>query len=69
MTTTKELVTAILAIQKAQDLIDDGYHNCEIFDLVNIKNRLFAQLPEKVQKSYMDWYSAKISKECGELPE
>ena len=69
MTTTKELVTAILAIQKAQDLIDDGYHNCEIFDLVNIKNRLFAQLPEETQKAYVNWYTDKVAKECGELPE
>lgn len=69
MTTTKELVTAILAIQKAQDLIDDGYHNCEIFDLVAVKNRLFAQLPEETQKAYMDWYTDKVAKECGELPE
>lgn len=69
MTTTKELVTAILAIQKAQDLIDDGYHNREIFDLVNIKNRLFAQLPEETQKAYTTWYDNKVAKECGELPE
>lgn len=69
MASTKELVTAILAIQKAQDLIDDGYHNREIFDLVSIKNRLFAQLPEKTQKAYMDWYADTVAKECGELPE
>lgn len=69
MTTTKELVTAILAIQKAQDLIDDGYHNREIFDLVAVKNRLFAQLPEETQKAYTDWYADKVARECGELPE
>ena len=69
MTTTKELVTAILAIQKAQDLIDDGYHNCELFDLASVKNRLFAQLPEETQKAYINWYADKVSRECGELPE
>ena len=69
MVTTKELVTAIMAIQKAQDLIDDGYHNREIFDLVDIKNRLFAELPEETQKAYTAWYTDKVAKECGELPE
>lgn len=69
MTTTKELVTAILAIQKAQDLIDDGYHNCELFDLARVKNRLFAQLPDETQKAYVNWYAGKVAKECGELPE
>lgn len=42
--TQREKVKAILAIQKAKDIIDDGYHNACLNDLTKVSNCLFGEL-------------------------
>ena len=55
----KEVAMALLAVRKAMDILDDGYHLEDIGQLVKVSNSLYAELNEANQKKF----SALIQKE------
>lgn len=55
----KEVAMALLAVRKAMDILDDGYHLEDIGQLVKVSNSLYAELNEANQKKF----SAFIQKE------
>ena len=59
MLNDKDRVYAIMAVQKAIDKIDDGFHNELIGSLVNVSNCLYDELPKSIQERLTDWYSKK----------
>lgn len=56
MMTNKDKVYAIIALDKAQDKLDDGYHNACIAEIVRVKNAIFAELPQNLKASLQEWY-------------
>lgn len=61
--TQKELGIALLAIRKAMDVIDDGYHNSEIAELTNVSNELFWQLNEENRDKFTDYLEKKMEEQ------
>ena len=59
MVSEKDICKSILALGKAADSIDDGYHNALIFDIVNLRNRLFDELNEETRNKFQAWYDGR----------
>ena len=55
----KRICMSILAIHKAMDFIDDGYHNKQIRDLVLVSNKLFEELSPTVQEALKSYFDTK----------
>lgn len=56
MMTNKDKVYAIMALSKAQDKLDDGYHNTLIGSIICVKNAIFEELPDNLKASLQEWY-------------
>ena len=59
----KEIVEALLHFLKIQDLIDDGYHNKEIFKLIEVSNTLFEELSDENKKKFQVWIDKKFKED------
>lgn len=60
--TQGELAMALLAIRKAMDIIDDGYHQDGIVKLTEVSNDLFWQLNETNRDKFTDYLERKMEK-------
>lgn len=49
MKTQKEIAKTFLKVRDVIDFLDDGYHNKDIFHLIEISNELFTSLNERNQ--------------------
>lgn len=58
--TQEELAMALLAIRKAMDIIDDGYHQDRLVKLTEVSNDLFWQLNEKNRDKFTDYLERKM---------
>lgn len=58
--TQEELAMALLAIRKAMDIIDDGYHQDGLVKLTEVSNDLFWQLNEKNRDKFTDYLERKM---------
>lgn len=58
--TQEELAMALLAIRKAMNIIDDGYHQDELVKLTEVSNDLFWQLNEKNRDKFTDYLERKM---------
>ena len=56
----KEIVEALLHFLKIQDLIDDGYHNKELFKLIEVSNTLFEELNGENKIRFQIWLDKKM---------
>lgn len=61
--TQEELAMALLAIRKAMDIIDDGYHQDGLVKLTEVSNDLFWQLNETNRDKFTDYLERKMEKE------
>ena len=59
MMNNKDRVYAIMALHKAIDKIDDGFHDELIGKLIDVSNDIYGELPENVQVGLTDWYDKK----------
>ena len=48
----REIATALLAVRKSMDILDDGQHLDSIGHLVKVSNSLYAELNETNQKKF-----------------
>ena len=63
----KEIAEALIHLLKVRYLIDDGYHNKELWELIKVSNTLFEELNEENKiKEFQTWLN-KIMKEENEL--
>ena len=58
--TQKEIAKILIQIRNVMDFLDDGYHNKEYGDLVEISNGVFSRLSEENQKKAQEWYQKKL---------
>ena len=59
----KEIVEALLHFLKIQDLIADGYHNKELFKLIEVSNTLFEELSDENKKKFQVWIDKKFKED------
>ena len=59
----KEIVEALLHFLKIRDLIDDGYHNKELFKLIEVSNTLFEELNDANKKKLQVWLDKKMNED------
>lgn len=55
----KEIAKRIIEIHDIIDFIDDGYHNYDIQNLIEISNELFSKLSPINQKKCQEWFDKK----------
>ena len=59
----KEIVEALFHFLKIQDLIDDGYHNKELWELIKVSNTLFEELGDANKKKLRVWLDKKMKED------
>ena len=59
----KEIVEALLHFLKIRDLIDDGYHNKELWKLIEVSNTLFEELSDENKKKFQVWIDKKFKED------
>ena len=55
----EEIGKALIQLFNVRSLIDDGYHNKEIRDLVKVSNTLFKELNDANKEKFQIWYDKK----------
>lgn len=55
----QEIGLSLLAIRKAMNIIDDGYHQKEYSKLIEVSNSLFAELNSVNQAKFRAWLENK----------
>ena len=58
----EEIGKALIQIFNVRSLIDDGYHNKEIRDLIKVSNTLFKELNDANKEKFQIWYDKKWRK-------
>ena len=61
-----ELVEALISLLNARYLIDDGYHNNELANLVKVSNTLFNELNDTNKRKFQVWLDKKMMEEDSE---
>ena len=56
----KEIGKALIQLANARHLIDDGYHNKEICELIKISNVLFEELNDANKIKFQTWINKKM---------
>lgn len=56
MVSEKDICKAIIALGKAADAIDDGYHNVMIGEIVKLRNALSKELSDETNRKLSTWY-------------
>lgn len=55
----KEIGKALIQLANVRHLIDDGYHNKEICELIKVSNVLFEELSEENKIKFQTWINKK----------
>ena len=56
----KEIGKALIQLVNIRYLIDDGYHNKELSDLIKVSNVLFNELNEANKERFQIWLDKKM---------
>ena len=56
----KEIGKALIQLVNIRYLIDDGYHNKELGDLIKVSNVLFNELNEANKERFQIWLDKKM---------
>ena len=56
----KEMGEALIHLFKVRYLIDDGYHNKELGDLIKVGNVLFNELNDANKEGFQIWLDKKM---------
>ena len=59
----EEIGKALIQLFNVRSLIDDGYHNKEIRDLVKVSNTLFKELNDANKEKFQIWYDKKMEED------
>jgi hypothetical protein len=62
----KDLVEALIQLVNIRYLIDDGYHNNELVNLVKIGDTLFNELNDVNKRKFQIWLDKKMKEEGSE---
>ena len=58
----KEIAEALIHLLKVRYLIDDGYHNKELWELIKVSNTLFYELNDANKEKFQIWLDKKMKK-------
>lgn len=56
----KEIGKALIQLANVRHLIDDGYHNKEICELIKVSNVLFEELSDANKIKFQTWINKKM---------
>ena len=56
----EEIGKALIQLVNIRDLIDDGYHNKELGDLIKVGNVLFNELNDANKERFQIWLDKKM---------
>ena len=56
----KEIIKALIQLVNVRYLIDDGYHNKELGDLIKVSNTLFNELNDVNKEKFQRWLDKKM---------
>ena len=56
----KEIGKALIQLANVRHLIDDGYHNKEICELIKVSNVLFKELNDSNKVKFQTWINKKM---------
>ena len=56
----EEIGKALIQLVNIRYLIDDGYHNKEIYDLIKVSNVLFNELNDANKERFQIWLDKKM---------
>ena len=56
----EEIVKALIQLVNVRYLIDDGYHNKELWDLIKVSNVLFNELNDVNKDLFQIWLDKKM---------
>ena len=59
----EEIGKALIQLLNVRSLIDDGYHNKEIGDLIKVSNTLFKELNDANKEKFQIWYDKKMEED------
>lgn len=59
----EEIGKALIQLFNVRSLIDDGYHNKEIRDLIKVSNILFKELNDANKEKFQIWYDKKMEED------
>lgn len=59
----EEIGKALIQLFNVRSLIDDGYHNKEIGDLIKVSNTLFKELNDANKEKFQIWYDKKMEED------
>ena len=59
----EEIGKALIQLFNVRSLIDDGYHNKEILDLIKVSNILFKELNDTNKEKFQIWYDKKMEED------
>ena len=56
----EEILKALIQLVNIRYLIDDGYHNKELCELIKVSNTLFEELSDKNKITFQIWLDKKM---------
>ena len=56
----EEILKALIQLVNVRYLIDDGYHNKELCELIKVSNTLFEELNEENKIKFQIWLDKKM---------
>ena len=62
----EDLAKALIQLVNVRYLIDDGYHNNELVNLVKVSNILFNELNDANKRKFQIWLDKKMKEEGSE---
>ena len=62
----KEIRKALIQLVNVRYLIDDGYHNKELGDLIKVSNTLFNELNDVNKEKFQRWLDKKMEEHDSE---
>lgn len=62
----EDLGKALIQLVKVRYLIDDGYHNNELVNLVKVSDTLFNELNDVNKRKFQIWLDKKMKEEGSE---
>ena len=59
----EEILKALIQLVNVRYLIDDGYHNKELCELIKVSNTLFEELSDANKKKFQVWIDKKMKED------
>lgn len=56
----EEILKSLIQLANVRHLIDDGYHNKEICELIKVSNVLFEELNDSNKMKFQTWINKKM---------